>query len=102
MGTAIFFRSGPALSNLVKKKTKFLVIFAYFVSARFKSKETIVGIKVVYGTYKHFRSVRYEKWSYYWYFIAVKPFQTAIFLDMTVSRDFCVFWRPLEANSKRS
>ena len=43
-------------------------------------------------TYKHFRSVRYEKWSYYGYFIAFKPFLTATFLDIAVSRDFCVFW----------
>ena len=40
----------------------------------------------MYGTYKHFRSVRYEKWSYYGYFIAVKPFLTATFLDIAVSR----------------
>ena len=26
------------------------------------------------------------------YFVAVKPFQTATFLDIAVSRDFCVFW----------
>ena len=54
-------------------------------------------------TYKHFRSVRYEKWSYYGYFIAFKPFLTATFLDIAVSRDFCVFWiwRPLDANPKR-
>ena len=56
-----------------------------------KFKETLVGIKVVYGTYKHFRRVRYEKWSYDGYFIAVKPFLTATFLDIAVSRDFCVF-----------
>ena len=94
MGTAIFFRGGPALSNLVKKKIKIsrdFCVFCILEAARCKSKETIVGIKVVYGTYKHFRSVRYEKWSYYWYFIAVKPFQTATFLDIAVSRDFCVF-----------
>ena len=45
----------------------------------------------MYDTYKHLRRVRYEKWSYCGYFIAVKPFQTAIFLDIAVSRDFCVF-----------
>ena len=33
---------------------------------------------------------RYEKWSYCEYFLAVKPFQTATFLDIAVSRDFCV------------
>ena len=65
-------------------------------AARGRFNEALVGIKVVYGTCQHFRRVRYEKWSYYWYFIAVKPFQTAIFLDIAV-----VFWRPLEANSKR-
>ena len=43
-------------------------------------------------TYKHFRSVRYEKWSYYVYFIAVKPSLTATFLDIAVSHDFGVFW----------
>ena len=43
------------------------------------------------GIYKHFRHVRYEKWSYYGYFLAVKPFQTVTFLDIAVSRDFCVF-----------
>ena len=42
-------------------------------------------------TYKHFRRVRYEKWSYYGYFLAVKPFLTVTFLDIAVSRDFCVF-----------
>ncbi len=69
------------------------MIFAYWISeaARCKSQEALEGINVVYSTYKHFRSVRYEKWSYYWYFIAVKPFQTATFLDIGVSRDFCVF-----------
>ena len=56
-----------------------------------KFKETLKRIKVVYGTYKHFRSVRYEKLSFDGYFIAVKPFQTAIFLDIAVSRDFYVF-----------
>ena len=60
-------------------------------AVRCKSKETLEGVKVVYGTYKHFRRVRYEKWSYCGYFIAVKPFQTATFLDIAVSRDFCVF-----------
>ena len=70
------------------------MIFAYSVFWRplgGKFKEALVGIKVVYGTYKHFRRVRYEKWSYYGYFLAVKPFQTATFLDIAVSRDFCVF-----------
>ena len=76
-------------------------VFCILEAARGRFKEALVGIKVVHGTYKHFRSVRYEKWSYYGYFLAVKPFQTAIFLDIAVSRDFCVFWRPLEANSKR-
>ena len=56
-----------------------------------KLKETLAGIKVVYVTY-HFRSVRYEKWSYYGYFIGIKPFLTATFLDIAVSRDFCVCW----------
>ena len=60
--------------------------------ARCKSKETIVGIKVVSGTNKHSRSVSCEKWSRCGYFIAVKPFLTATFLDIAVSRDFCVFW----------
>ena len=79
------------------------MIFAYsgFWTARCKSKETIVGIKVVYGTYKHFRSVRYEKWSYDGYFIAVKPFLTATFLEIAVFRDFYVFWISLAANPKR-
>ena len=54
-------------------------VFWIFEAARCKSKETLVGIKVVYVTYEHFRSVRYAKWSYYAYFIAVKPFQTATF-----------------------
>ena len=67
-------------------------VFWISEAARCKSKETLEGIKVVYGTYKHLRSVRYEKWSYYGYFIAVKPFQTATFLEIAVSRDFCVFW----------
>ena len=70
----------------------FCVVWISEAAARCKSKETIVGIKVVYGTNKHFRRVRYEKWSYCVYFIAVKPLQTATFLDMAVSRDFCVFW----------
>ena len=38
------------------------------------------------------KSVIYEKWSYYVYFIAVKPSLTATFLDIAVSRDFGVFW----------
>ena len=63
-------------------------VFWVLEAAWGKSAETLVGIKVVYGTYKHFRSVRYEKWSYGWYFIAVKPFLTATFLDIAVSRDF--------------
>ena len=70
------------------------MIFAYFwilEAVRCKSKEIIVGIKVVYGTNKHFRRVRYEKWSYYGYFLAVKPFLTVTFLDIAVSSDFCVF-----------
>ena len=46
----------------------------------------------MYGSYKHFRGVRYEKCSYYGYFVAVKPFLTATFLAIAVSRDFCVFW----------
>ena len=66
-------------------------VFCILEAARGKFKETGVGIKVVYDTYKHFRSVRYEKWGYYRYFLAVKPLQTAIFLDIAVSRDFCVF-----------
>ena len=66
------------------------MIFAYSVFWG-KFKETVVGIKVVYGIYKHFRHVRYEKWSYYGYFLAVKPFLTATFLDIAVSLDFCVF-----------
>ena len=61
-------------------------VFWIFEAARCKSKETIVGIKVVYGTYKHFRRVSCEKRSYYGYFIAVKPFLTATFLDIAVSR----------------
>ena len=61
-------------------------------AARGKSKETIVGIKVVYGTNKHVRSVSCEKWSRCGYFIAVKPFLRATFLEIAVSRDFCVFW----------
>ena len=65
-------------------------VFCILEATRGTFKETIVEIKVVYDTYKHFRRVRYEKWSYCGYFIAVKPFQTAIFLDIAVSRDFCV------------
>ena len=41
--------------------------------------------------HKHF-SVRYEKWSYYGYSLAVKPFLTATFLDIAVCRNLCVFW----------
>ena len=36
-------------------------VFCILEAARGKFKETLVGIKVVYGTYKHFRHVRYEK-----------------------------------------
>ena len=61
-------------------------------AARGKFKEIIVGIKVVYDTDRHLRSVSSEKWSYYGYFIAVKPFLTATFLEIAVSRDFCVSW----------
>ena len=57
-------------------------VFWILEAARGKFKETVVGIKVVYDTYKHFRRVRYEKWSYHGYFLAVKPFQTAKFLDI--------------------
>ena len=46
----------------------------------------------MYGTNKHFISVRCEKWSRCGYFVAVKPFLTATFLEIAVSRDFCVFW----------
>ena len=70
------------------------MIFAYFwilEAVRGKFKETIVGIKVVYGTNKHIRSVRCEKWSRCGYFVAVIPFLTATFLEIAVSRDFCVF-----------
>ena len=66
-------------------------VFCILEAARGKFKETIVGIKVVYDIYKHFRRVRYEKWSYYGYFLAVKLFLTVTFLDIAVSRDFCVF-----------
>ena len=55
------------------------------------SKETVVGIKVVYGTNKHIRSVSSEKWSRCGYFVAVIPLLTAAFLEIAVSRDFCVF-----------
>ena len=52
----------------------------------------LVGIKVVYGTNKHKRSVSSEKWSRFGYFVAVIPFLTATFLEIAVSRDFfCVF-----------
>ncbi len=70
------------------------MIFAYFwilEAVRGKSKETIVGIKVVYGTNQHIRSVTSEKWSRCGYFVAVVPFLTATFLEIAVSRDFCVF-----------
>ena len=36
-------------------------VFCILEAARGKFKETVVGIKVVYGTYKHLRRVRYEK-----------------------------------------
>ena len=83
------------------------MIFAYFWilgAVRGKSKETLVGIKVVYGTNKHKRSVSCEKWSRCGYFVAVIPFLTAAFLEITVSRDFLRisgFWGSLEANPKR-
>ena len=70
------------------------MIFAYFwilEAVRGKSKETIVGIKVVYDTNKHIRSVSSEKWGRCGYFVAVIPLLTATFLEITVSRDFCVF-----------
>ena len=67
-------------------------VFCILEAAIGKFKETLEGIKVVYGSYKLFRRVIYETWSYYVYFIAVKPFQTATFLEIAVSRDFCVFW----------
>ena len=76
------------------KSQPFLVIFAYFwilEAVTGNSKETIVGIKVVYGTNKHIRSVSCEKWSRCGYFVAVIPFLTAAFLEIAVSRDFCVF-----------
>ena len=70
------------------------MILAYFWilgAVRGESKETIVGIKVVYGKNKHIRSVSSEKWGRCGYFVAVIPFLTATFLDIAVSRDFCVF-----------
>ena len=70
------------------------MIFAYFwilEAVRGKSKETIVGIKVVYGTNKHTRSVSCEKWRRCGYFVAVIPCLTDTFLAIAVSRDFCVF-----------
>ena len=61
-------------------------------AVRGKSKETIVGIKVVYDTNKHIRSGSCERWSHCGYFVAViPPFLTATFLEIAVSRDFCVF-----------
>ena len=66
-------------------------VFWILEATRYKSKETIVGIKVVYGTNKHFRSVSCEKWGRCGYFFAVIPFLTATFLENAVSRDFCVF-----------
>ena len=72
-------------------------------AARGKFKEIIVGIKVVYDTDRHSRSVSSGKWSYYGYFITVKPFLTATFLGIAVSRDFCVIldFGGREANPKR-
>ena len=70
------------------------MIFAYFWildAVRGKSKDTVVGIKVVYGTTKHIRSVSCEKWSRCGYFVAVIPFLMAAFLEIAVSRDFFVF-----------
>ena len=71
------------------------MIFAYFwilEAVRGKSKETIVGIKVVYDTNKHIRGVNSEKWSRCGKFVAVIPLDlTAAFLEITVSRDFCIF-----------
>ena len=70
------------------------MIFAYFwilEAVIGKSKETIVGIKVVSGTNKHSRSASCENWSRCGYFRAVKPCLTATFLEIAVSRDFCVF-----------
>ena len=46
----------------------------------------------MYATNKHIRSVSCVKWSRCRYFIAVKPFLTATFLEVAVSRDFCAFW----------
>ena len=57
----------------------FFCVFWVLEAARGKFKETLVRIKVVYGIYKHFKSVRYEKWSYCGY-LSVKPFLTATFL----------------------
>ena len=72
-------------------------------AARGKFKAIIGGIKVVYDADRHLRSVSSKKWSYYGYFIAVKPFLTATFLEIAVSRDFCVFldFGGSEANPKR-
>ena len=67
-------------------------VFWILKAVRCKSKETIVEIKIVYDTNKHFRGVSCEKWSRCGYFITVKPFLTARFLEIAVSRDFCVFW----------
>ena len=63
-------------------------VFWILEAARCKSKKTIVGIKVVYGTNKYLRSVSCEKWSRCGYFVAVKPFLTATFPEIAVSRDF--------------
>ena len=65
------------------------MIFAYFWilgAVRGKSKETLVRIKVVYGTNKHIRSASCEKWSRCRYFVAVIPFLTDTFLEIAVSR----------------
>ena len=78
-------------------------VFWISEAARGKLKEIIVEIKVVYDADRHLGSVSSEKWSYYGYFIAVKPFLTATFLEIVVSRDFYVFWmlEALDANPKR-
>ena len=41
------------------------------------------GIKVVYDADRHLGSVSSEKWSNYGYFIAVEPFLTATFLEIS-------------------
>ena len=75
-------------------------VFWISEAARGKIKEIIVGIKVVYDTDRHLRSASSEKWSYYGYFIAVKPLLMATLLEIAVSRDVCVFW-VLEAAVQR-